>query len=98
LSNAIKQATGKGAGELNSNVELQTMLNSLSDPSQAIQATERIISAMEDRYVKGQDMQKPPKTPPATEKSGNIVVTPDGQSHSFPTSEAAAQFKKAVGL
>jgi hypothetical protein len=30
--------------------------------------------------------------------SGNVVVTPDGQSHSFPTPAAAAQFKKAVGL
>lgn len=30
--------------------------------------------------------------------SGNVVVTPDGQSHSFPTPEAAAQFKKAAGL
>jgi len=59
LLNAVKQATGKGDGELNSNVELQTMLNSLSDPSQATQTVDRIISAMEDRYVKGQGMQKP---------------------------------------
>jgi hypothetical protein len=59
LLNAVKQATGKGVGELNSNVELQTMLNSLSDPSQATQTVDRIISAMEDRYVKGQGMQKP---------------------------------------
>ena len=34
----------------------------------------------------------------APNASGNVVVTPDGQSHSFPTSAAAAQFKKAVGL
>jgi hypothetical protein len=30
--------------------------------------------------------------------SGNVVVTPDGRSHNFPTPEAAAQFKKAAGL
>lgn len=62
LLNAVKQATGKGVGELNSNVELQTMLKSLSDPSQATQTVDRIISAMEDRYVKGQGMQKPDAT------------------------------------
>ena len=28
----------------------------------------------------------------------NVVVTPDGQSHTFPTATAAAQFKKAAGL
>jgi hypothetical protein len=28
----------------------------------------------------------------------NVVVTPDGQSHTFPNAAAAAQFKKAVGL
>ena len=30
--------------------------------------------------------------------ANNIVVTPDGQSHTFPTAAAAAQFKKAAGL
>lgn len=33
--------------------------------------------------------------PPA---ASNVVVTPDGQSHTFPTPAAAAQFKKAAGL
>ena len=28
----------------------------------------------------------------------NVVVTPDGQSHTFPTPAAAAQFKKAAGI
>jgi hypothetical protein len=28
----------------------------------------------------------------------NVVVTPDGQSHTFPTPDAAAQFKKAAGI
>jgi hypothetical protein len=95
LMNAIKQATGMSAQQLNSNVELQTMLKSLSDPSQAIQTVNRIISSIENAYVKGQGMQEPSAAP---KSSGNVVVTPDGQSHSFPTPAAAAQFKKAAGL
>jgi len=69
LMNAIKQATGMSAQQLNSNIELQTMLKSLSDPSQAVQTVERIISSIENAYVKGQGMQKPSKTPVA---SGNL--------------------------
>lgn len=30
--------------------------------------------------------------------ASNVVVTPDGQSHTFPNAAAAAQFKKAAGL
>lgn len=29
---------------------------------------------------------------------GNVVVTPDGQSHTFPNAAAAAQFKQAAGM
>jgi hypothetical protein len=39
------------------------------------------------------------ETPAATAVTGaNVVVTPDGQSHTFPTPAAAAQFKKAAGI
>jgi hypothetical protein len=36
--------------------------------------------------------------PAAPAAGANVVVTPDGQSHTFPTPAAAAQFKKAAGL
>jgi len=39
----------------------------------------------------------PIKVPELRSRATNVVVTPDGQSHSFPTAEAAAKFKKAVG-
>ena len=41
-----------------------------------------------------------PKNAPAAApvNSSNVVVTPDGQSHTFPTPAAAAQFKKAAGI
>jgi hypothetical protein len=35
---------------------------------------------------------------PAPAAASNVVVTPDGQSHTFPTPAAAAQFKKAAGI
>lgn len=40
---------------------------------------------------------EPIKVPALKGRAANVVVTPDGQSHSFPTAEAAAKFKKAVG-
>jgi hypothetical protein len=51
LVNAIKQATGMSAQQLNSNVELQTMLKSLSDPSQAIEANIRNLDNIQRTYI-----------------------------------------------
>lgn len=53
LVNSIKNATGMSAQQLNSNVELQTMLKSISDPGQAVEAAMRIIDDIENAYVKG---------------------------------------------
>lgn len=58
LVNSIKNATGMSAQQLNSNVELQTMLKSISDPSQPVQAALRIIEDIENAYVKGAGMSK----------------------------------------
>ena len=99
LINSIKNATGMSAQQLNSNVELQTMLKSISDPGQSVQAALRIIGDIEDAYVKGDGkMLKRGGAAAAPAAAANVVVTPDGQSHSFPTPAAAAQFKKAAGL
>jgi hypothetical protein len=53
LVNSIKNATGMSAQQLNSNVELQTMLKSISDPGQSIQAALRIIDDIDNAYVRG---------------------------------------------
>jgi hypothetical protein len=53
LVNSIKNATGMSAQQLNSNVELQTMLKSISDPGQSYQSALRIIDDIENAYVKG---------------------------------------------
>ena len=58
LVNSIKNATGMSAQQLNSNVELQTMLKSISDPGQPVQAALRIIEDIENAYVKGAGMPK----------------------------------------
>lgn len=51
LSNAIKQASGMTAAQLNSNVELQTMLNSISNPAQSIETNLRNLDNIEKAYV-----------------------------------------------
>lgn len=53
LTNAIKNATGMSAQQLNSNVELQNMLNSLSDPKQSIETVRRTLNQIENTYLKG---------------------------------------------
>ena len=68
LVNAIKQATGMSAQQLNSNVELQTMLKSLSDPSQSIEANIRNLDNIEKSYVNATSAAIPraPAAAPAT--------------------------------
>jgi hypothetical protein len=39
-----------------------------------------------------------PGSKPAAATGGNVVTLPDGRTKTFPTAEAAAQFKKAAGL
>lgn len=51
LLNAIKQATGMSAQQLNSNVELQTWLKAVTDPSQSIEAVNEILNNIENSYV-----------------------------------------------
>jgi hypothetical protein len=54
------------AQQLNSNVELQTMLKSISDPGQSVQAAMRIIDDIENAYVKGSGEMPKRNKPGAT--------------------------------
>jgi hypothetical protein len=75
LVNSIKNATGMSAQQLNSNVELQTMLKSISDPGQSYQSAIRIIEDIEDAYVKGKGMKKrgePAPAPGASQGTGGF--------------------------
>jgi hypothetical protein len=53
LLNSIKQATGMGSGQLNSNVELQTWLNSLGSEGMSAEANSAILQNISDKYLKG---------------------------------------------
>lgn len=64
--------------------------------SQANATNETIKQAFEDTYSYRNNVAAPSATPAAG--GLNVVVTPDGQSHTFPTPAAAAQFKKAAGI
>ena len=73
LVNSIKNATGMSAQQLNSNVELQTMLKSISDPGQPIEAALRIIDDIDNAYVKGAGMAKKPA---GGKPAANVVTNP----------------------
>lgn len=73
LVNSIKNATGMSAQQLNSNVELQTMLKSISDPGQPIEAALRIIDDIDNAYVKGAGMTKKPA---GGKPAANVVTNP----------------------
>ena len=76
LVNSIKNATGMSAQQLNSNVELQTMLKSISDPGQSYQSAIRIIDDIEKAYVTGGGMlpkrSQPAAAPAATQGTGGF--------------------------
>jgi Cu/Ag efflux pump CusA len=54
LLNAIKEATGMSAQQLNSNVELKTYLDSLGSEKMTKEANLAIIENISTRYLKGQ--------------------------------------------
>ena len=76
MVNSIKNATGMSAQQLNSNVELQTMLKSISDPGQSYQSALRIIDDIEKAYVTGNGTlpkkDKPGGAPAATQGTGGF--------------------------
>lgn len=76
LVNSIKNATGMSAQQLNSNVELQTMLKSISDPGQPIQAALRIIDDIDNAYVKGAGMPKKNAPKADGKPAANVVTNP----------------------
>jgi hypothetical protein len=101
LVNSIKNATGMSAQQLNSNVELQTMLKSISDPGQSIQAALRIIGDIEDAYVKG-DGKMPTRGAAGAAPAAAGALSPIDQqalqwANSNPTDPRAAAIKQRLG-
>lgn len=81
LVSSIKNATGMSSRSLDSNVELQTMLRSISDPGQSIEAALRIIDDIENAYVKGAGMPK--KNAPGGGAPAAAAVTPTQDAVNF---------------
>jgi hypothetical protein len=82
ISTAIKNATGMSSQQLNSNFELKSMLDSLSDVNLGYEASMEIIDRLERDYVKGNGMKKgvnPTPTKPSgqTSKGTKYQVLPD---------------------
>jgi hypothetical protein len=71
LVNAIKNATGMSAQQLNSNVELKNMLDSVTDPSQSIETVNRILDQIQETYLTGAapSMNRPAAARPAARPS-----------------------------
>ena len=82
IAQAIKNATGMSSQQLNSNFELKSMLDSLSDVSLGYEASMEILDRLERDYVKGGGMKKempPAKNTPSgqTSKGTKYQVLPD---------------------
>jgi hypothetical protein len=82
ISTAIKNATGMSSQQLNSNFELKSMLDSLSDVNLGYEASMEIIDRLERDYVRGNGMKKgvnPTPTKPSgqTSKGTKYQILPD---------------------
>ena len=82
IINTYKQLLG---GQLNSlNLQYENTTGRKDFSTKLTQEAKNTVAKLRD------------ETPAAA--GANTVVTPDGQSHTFPTPAAAAQFKKAAGI
>jgi hypothetical protein len=91
LVQAIKTASGMSSQQLNSNFELKTMLDSLSDVNLGYEASMKIIDNIENTYVKGFGAKKP------MQPSGEDKKALDW-ANSNPNDPRAAQIKARLGV
>lgn len=89
IAQAIKNATGMSSQQLNSNFELKSMLDSLSDVSLGYEASMEILDRLERDYVKGGGMK-------------SSALSPQDQqalnwANSNPNDPRSAQIKQRLG-
>ena len=100
----LKFLQGVAGGTINLTAQTLTELATLQHraASRAAESWNKRSQEIPKEVMRGTGLSTAPITVPPLSKgraaAGNVVVTPDGQSHTFPTPAAAAQFKKAVGL
>lgn len=90
IAQAIKNATGMSSQQLNSNFELKSMLDSLSDVSLGYEASMEILDRLERDYVKGGGM-KTPALSPQDQQALNWA-------NSNPNDPRSAQIKQRLGV
>jgi hypothetical protein len=99
----LKFLQGIAGGTINLTSQTLTNLATLQHraASRGAESWNKRVKEMPQEVVRGTGLSTAPIqiSPLSTSRpAGNVVVTPDGQSHTFPTPAAAAQFKKAAGL
>jgi hypothetical protein len=110
LFTAIKNATGKTSGELNSNVEFRTWIDALTDPSRSIQANQAILENLEKFVASGGTYSArksggavtPPSAPTPTPAPAPTLTPQDKQAldwaNANPKDPRAAQIKQRLGV
>lgn len=78
LLNAIKNATGMSAQQLNSNVELQTYLKAATDPKLSIQANIKAMNNISTLFGLGEEFKIPVPEKKSSAPSSGGVALPKG--------------------
>jgi hypothetical protein len=97
----LKFLQGIAGGTINLTAQTLTTLAELQHraATRSAESWNKRVKEVPSEVLKGTGLSTTPITvAPLTSGAANIVVTPDGQSHRFPTPAAAAQFKKDAGL
>ena len=102
LVQAIAKATGMSSQQLNSNQELQTYLRAMTDPKITIQSNIDAMNGLSRQFGLGKEFTLPeagpaPKSSTGKSATSSNIVEVDGKAFTFPTPEAAAEFRKKVG-
>jgi len=95
IAQAIKNATGMSSQQLNSNFELKSMLDSLSDVNLGYEASMKIIDRLERDYVTGGGMNK--ETPPKKTLSAEDQKALNW-ANSNPNDPRSAKIKSSLGV
>ena len=101
LLQAVKNATGMSAQQMNSNIELQTMLNSLGDASKTYEANTGIIEQMRNRYGGNANAATPgaakPVAPSSTDHQQTLFNAKKAIAKNPAAREAIIQKMQAAG-
>jgi hypothetical protein len=101
LLQGIKQATGLTSGQLNSNVELQLWLNSVTDPTQPFETVQFTLGNLDkilvtDPAVRAANWKRIKSGQRGPEASGPIAPPPAGGAPAAPAAARSPQDAQAL--